>query len=435
MKATKILDILTKKNVTEYYELYKETQWYDADTMKLYQLGKLKRLVKHCYDNVPFYRKYMNNLRLTPEDIKSLEQIKLFPIITKEIIQQNYTSFIPDNIKEIKGVKTSQTGGTTGNPLFKRNDANTRSSVWGTYKRYEDWLGHLNTDKTLIMMGGSIKNIGLKGRIISKGVSLLENSMSVDIYNTSDETIDKIIILLSKNKFSYIRSYPQFLFSVAQKLEQKSLSFKLKSISLTAEPVMPKHRELFKKIFNSEVFDQYGCGEIGGIAYECDRHEGLHIAEERVIIEINKLNELIITDLDNYSMPFIRYWNADQAEISEKYCSCGRKSKLIKKIIGRTCDNVVGVNGQILHPSFFWLLIYDSNVANNKNLRKFQIVQNSKTNLLIRLVADPLSDEEKELIISDIKKRMGDMTIEFSYEPEIENTETGKYRAVINKII
>jgi len=435
MNATKILDFLTRKNVTEYYSLYKETQWYDTEAMKLFQLGKLKRLVKHCYDNVPFYRKYMTDLGLTATDIKSLEQLNLFPIITKEIIQQNYKSFIPDNIKQIKGVKTSPTGGTTGNPLFKRNDANTRSSVWGSYKRYEDWMGYLNTDKTLVLMGGQIKNNRLRDRVISKSINILENSISVDIYNTSNETINKIISLLFKNNFSYIRSYPQFLFSVAQKLEQKGLSFKLKSISLTAEPVMPAHRHLFKKIFNSEIFDQYGCGEIGGIAYECDRHEGLHIAEERVIIETNKFNELIITDLDNYAMPFIRYWNADQAEISENCCSCGRQSKLIKKIIGRTCDYVVGINGQFLHPSYFWALFYDSNIAINRRLRKFQIVQNSETNLLIRLVADPLSDEEKEYFISDIKNRIGDMTIEFSYELEIENTKTGKYRAVINKLL
>jgi phenylacetate-CoA ligase len=246
-------------------------------------------------------------------------------------------------------------------------------------------------DKTLVLMGGHVKRSGFKERIISKCIGFLENSISVDIYNTSDETIEKVITLLRKYNVAQIRSYPQFLFSVAQKLEKRGLCFNVKSISTTAEPVMIEHRNLFKKVFNADVFDQYGCGEIGGIAYECDSHEGLHIAEERVIIEENEFNELIITDLDNYTMPLIRYWNADQALISEVSCSCGRQSRLIKQIMGRTCDYVIGINGQFLHWAYFWHLIFDSNVAKNRNLRKFQIVQNTKTNLLIRLIADSLS--------------------------------------------
>ena len=349
MKATKILDMLTGKNVAEYYALYSKTQWYDAETMESYRLKKFKLLIEHCYINVPFYRNLMADLSLVPEDIRSLEQLTVFPIITKELIQQNYKEFIPDNIKQLKGVRSSLTGGTTGNTLLKRNDARTRSSIWGTYKRYEDWMGYKKTDKTLVMMGGDLKKYSFK-RII---IDLLENSTTIDIYDTSDENIEKIILLLKQNHFSFIRAYPQFLFLVAQKLEQKILSYNLKSISLTAEPVMSVHRKLFKKVFDAEVFDQYGCGEIGGIAYECDRHEGLHIAEERVIIETNNNDELIITDLDNYSMPFIRFWNADQAEFGDNRCSCGRQSKIIKKIIGRTSDHVVGTGGQFFTSILF----------------------------------------------------------------------------------
>ena len=133
-------------------------------------------------------------------------------------------------------------------------------------------------------------------------------------------------------------------------------------------------------------------------------------------------------------MPFIRYWNADQAIISDKYCSCGRKSKLINQIMGRTCDYVIGLNGQFLHWAYFWHLIFDSNISKNRNLKKFQIIQNSKTELIIRLVSDTLSEEEKNFFCTDIKNRLGLLSIKFSYETDIENTKTGKYRPVINKL-
>jgi phenylacetate-CoA ligase len=435
MLITKLSDILTGKNVAGYHKMYQKTQWYNKQQMKEYQLNKLRKLLKHCYENVSYYTKLMSENSINPDKIDSLNILQSFPILTKEIIQQNYNDFIPKNIRMLKGVKISQTGGTTGNILFKRNDANTRSSVWGSYKRFEEWMGLKNNYKTLVLMGGHIKKSSFKDTFIRKGISFLENSVSVDVYNTSNATIEKIITLLLNNDFSLIRSYPQFLFQLALELEKRRLQFDIKAITTTAEPVMAEHRKLFKKVFNADVFDQYGCGEIGCIANECEKHEGLHINEERVVLEQNEYDELLITDLDNYSMPFIRYWNADQALTSDINCTCGRQSKLIKQILGRTCDYIFGIDGQLLHWAYFWHLIFDSNIAKNRDLNKFQIVQKSKSNILIKLVANSLSKTEMDFIINDIKKRLGNINIELSYENDIENTSSGKYRPVINNLL
>ncbi len=92
-------------------------------------------------------------MTFNPSKVNSLDILKSFPIITKEILKQNYVDFTPLNIKSIPGVKTSQTGGTTGNILFSRNDALTRSSIWATYKRFTDWMGVKEREKSLILMG------------------------------------------------------------------------------------------------------------------------------------------------------------------------------------------------------------------------------------------------------------------------------------------
>ncbi len=435
MDFTKLIDILTGKTVCEYYNLYCKTQWYSEEEMEAFQLAKLRVLIKHCYENVPYYRKLINSRKIDINNIHSISVLEQFPILTKEIIQQNYTDFIPLNNNKIKGVKTKQTGGTTGNILFNRVDAKTRSSTWGGYKRYTDWMGYKSNEKVLVLMGGHVKKTSYYEKFKSQVNSFLTNETYVDIYDTSEQTVNQIISLLESNNFSHIRSYPQFLFSIAQHMNALNKSLHIKSISSTAEPVMSEHRDLFRQVFNAEVFDQYGCGEIGGIAYECDRHNGLHIAGERAIIEVNDKNELLITDLDNFTMPFIRYWNADQAIISNEKCSCGRQGKIIKQIMGRTCDYIIGINGQYLHWAYFWHLIFDSNIASKRNLQKFQIVQNSSDTLTIRLVSDIISEEESSFIFNDIQKRVGQMNITIKYEKEIENTKTGKYRPVINNII
>lgn len=435
MNRTRIVDLLTFKNVEEYYQIYKDSQWFDDADMKDYQLGKFRKLISHCYNGVPYYRQFMDSIGLHPKDIESIEQIKVFPIITKEIIKENYNAFIPTNINSIRGVKISQTGGTTGNILFNRNDSSTRSSVWATYKRFEDWMGITPKDRKLILMGGHVLGVKIYDKLKNGIFEALTNTRSFGIYQTSQENVQQILNALKSDSFSLIRSYSQFLYYLASLLEKEGIVLNVKAITTTAEPLLPSQRELFKKVFNSPVFDQYGCGEIGGIAYECPEHTGLHTAEERVILEVNDNQELIITDLDNFAMPFIRYWNADQAIFSQDNCKCGRNGKIITEIKGRTCDYISGINGEFLHWAYFWHLIFDSSVAEKRKLMKFQIVQESFDHLIIRLVSEKLTVAEENNLIRNIRERLGDMNIQFLYEGDIENTKTGKYRPVVNKLL
>jgi phenylacetate-CoA ligase len=435
MDTLKLLDVLTGKTSREYLKLYRQTQWYSQEQMKDFQLAKLKKLIQHCHDHVPYYRKIFTQLDLQTENIRSLDELQRIPLLTKEIIQENYSDFIPDNNLTIKGIKTSQTGGTTGNILFKRNDANSRSSAWATYLRYLEWSDNKYPDRTLLLMGGHIKKQTFLQKIKDITGQYLTRTTSVDIYNTSEKTFLTIVNHLRSCKYSHLRAYPMFLYFFARRLEELNESFSLKSISTTAEPVLPIHRKLFRKVFNSEVFDQYGCGEIGGIAYECANHEGLHVAEEHVIVESNENNELIVTDLDNFTMPFLRYSNGDQGILATKPCGCGRKSQLLTEIMGRSCDYILGRNNQILHWAFFWHLFFDSDIAHSNQLMKFQIVQQANDVITIRLVCNPLNEYHSNFLRKHITDKLGDMTINFVYENDIENSPSGKYRPVINNLL
>lgn len=435
MIITMLSDMLTGKNVQGYYKLYKKTEWYDSEKMACFQLDKLKRLVSHVYENVPYYTNFMKSAGIFPGDIKKLDDIESFPVITKEIIKASYDEFTPINNDRIKGVKTKQTGGTTGNILFKRNDANTRGSVWATYRRFRDWMGVKERERTLIMMGGHVIGKNKKDSF-KKSVNMkITNSVSFNPYDTSEENFSNIIKHIINHKIVLIRSYSQFLYYIAKRMKEMGLSTKVRAITTTAEPLIPEQRDLFRCVFGAETFDQYGCGEIGGVAYECNRHRGLHIAQERALVEINKKNELVITDLDNYTMPFIRYWNADEAIWGDAECDCGRKGPLVKQILGRTCDYILGANGEYLHWAYFWHLFFDSNIAKKRKLAKFQVVQNQRGSLIIKLVASPLSTEEEALLATNIREHIGNIEIRFVYMDEIEPTRTGKYRPVVNNTL
>ena len=435
METIKIIDLLKGKTTYKYYTKYRETQWYNRDEINEYQISKLKKLIHHCYDNIPYYTKIMKDKGIDPNTVESMNYLKKFPILTKEIIKENYELFMPINSNNIKGIKTSPTGGTTGSILSKRNDANTRSSIWGSYRRFYDWMDIKPGDMILTYWGGHISKPNFNEHFKSWLSNRLRHTIPFNAYDTNPNTINLIIKCLKSGKIKLIQSYPQALYVLALKLKERGESFKIKAIMTTSEPLMPQHRELFREIFGCESFDQYGCGEIGGIAYECEAHNGLHITEERVYIEHNENNELLITDLDNFAMPFIRYYNGDQAEFASEDCICGRKSQVIKRILGRTCDYLICKNGQSLHWAYFWHLMFDTEIALKRNFQKFQIIQKSKDILFFRYVGDQLFKFDEEILIKMIREKMGNVKIEFIKEDDIECSTSGKYRPVINELI
>lgn len=439
MDFTVLIDVLTGKQVQKQYEAYMESQWFSRSELQEIQQNKLQNLMNHCYENVPYYQKVMKNKGLIPSDFTSLETLEELPVISKEDIKNQYNDFTPLNISKIKGVKSSQTGGTTGSILLKRNDAYTRSSSGGAYKRFEAWMGFRKGDKILRLMGGHVihaHNFKYFKDVLSKRfLNALMNQISFNPYSTDSNITNQIIASLIRNDIKLIRGYSQYLYNLCQIMQSRGIKCHVPAIMTTAEPLMPEHRDIFRDVLGAEAYDQYGCGEIGSIAFECAQHEGLHITEERVIVDQNENNDLIITDLDNYAMPFIRYYNADQAVIKQEKCSCGREHRLIEKVMGRTCDYVIGKNGEYLHWAYFWHLVFDSGISRKRDLRKFQIVQESPDQLNFRYVADALSPEEICIITENIQSRLGKIEVCFVQESDIPNTATGKYRPVINKLI
>ncbi len=439
MDTTKLLDILSGKNVFDKYLELKESQWFSESELKDIQLYKFQKLIFHCYANVPYYRKFMKKIDMMPSDIKSLDILAEFPIITKDIIKENYYDFIPVNLKKINGVKEGQTGGTTGNILLKRTDAITRSYTWGAYKRFEDWMGFKTGDKALMLMGGHvIHKHSLESvihDIIYKKINKIKNCIVFNPYDTEKEVVEKIIATILSQDIKLIRGYSQYLYYLCCIIKEKGIMCKVPIITTTAEPLMQEHRDLFASVLGAESYDQYGCGEIGGIAFECGSHEGLHITEENVIVEANENNDLICTDLNNYSMPFIRYFNADQIIIKTKKCSCGRAHRLIGKILGRKCDYIIGLNGEYLHWAYFWHLIFDSKIAERRDLRKFQVIQKCLDTIEFHYVADKLSSDEMNIITDNIRNHIGNVNIDFIQEEDIPNSKSGKYRPVINNLI
>ncbi|MDY0151906.1 MAG: hypothetical protein RBS43_06490 [Candidatus Cloacimonas sp.] len=431
-----IQDILTGKSVSQYYKLYTATQWYQEDAMEALRVSKLRKLVEHCYLHVLYYKKHMLSIGMVPSDIKRISDVDNFPILTKEIIRSNYQEFIPDNLKYIKGVKSGYTGGTTGLPLLKRTDANTRSSTWALYARFLNWMDIADSDfKLSLIEGFGQKKGSTRSKLRTLLIDRLSHTASINTYDDYSVNKERIENILKAKNVSYIRSYTQFLYNLARDYKNEGKRFTVRAITTTAEPLLAHQREVFREVFSCETFDQYGCGEIGGLAFECDNHKGLHISEERAIVATDSDGKIIITDLDNYAMPYIRYMNDDEIELASEPCSCGRKSQLIKAMKGRVVDYLYGIEGQKLHSSYIWTIVFSTGIAPKVNLQKFQVHQVAQDRILFKHVSDVMDQKDKDVITHLLQEKLGNITIEFIREEYIENSASGKYRPIINDIL
>jgi len=407
-------------------------EYLTKSEIESYQLRKLNLLLDYAYKYVPFYKEKLNSIGFGCKGLKSIDDLKKLPIISKNELRENFNLFIPK--KEIK-FTTGRTSGSTGEPLIYRKCNNCKVIEMALGLRFEKNMGIKIEDRKLLIWGGIEMNS--YNKMIRYIKNYIYNYDVYNNYNINNDSISNLLNKLYKNKYLYYRSYPSTLALVAREINNKQQIFNNcpKAISVSVETLMVSDRNIIEKVFGKILYDQYGCGEVNSIAFECSEHQGLHHAFEHSIIEVlddnnnaSKSGRLIITNLDNYAMPLIRYENGDVITLSENQCSCGRESILISNIEGRIFDRIVGINGNIVHGGFFDDLILKSNT----NINKWQIVQNDIDNLILYYVSkDDISMASKNYIEQYIKKQLGLNTkITYKKKNYLLPEENGKYKFV-----
>lgn len=376
VKKTRILPAL---------KLLQESQYWNEEQMYNYRLLKLQQLVQYSYKHVLYYTELFDVHGISPDVIKTLDDIKKIPILTKELARVNQKKLVADNVN-FKYIKKGKTGGTTGVPLLIYKDTNDRSFAWASYYRWYDWMGIKKEDKVLSLWGAkTVLKTKIKDNIFGNVKDWIQNSKTINTFSLNADTLPKIYAKIMKYNPALIKGYLSTLILLAKFMQANKLhpNNNLKAISSTTETLLPMYRTLLQKVFYVPIYDQYGCGENSAVSFECGKHNGLHVNEEHVLVEcmdennddvLEKKGRLIITSLDNFVMPFIRYENGDMATLHETKCSCGVNSQLMSSIDGRTIDTVTLKNGSKVHGVFFTDLLYEVGITTD-NISRFQIFQ------------------------------------------------------------
>ena len=158
----------------------RESQSWDEDRIKNYQLAKIKKLVKYAYQNIPYYKNLFDRNSILPQDIKTFADFKKIPILSKDIVRRENQNLTAADVEKSKNVILGLTGGTTGLSLNIYKDHNTRSFVWGSFYRWYDWIGIELGDPLLFIKGGidshSAENVKNKLK------DFLQNTATINIF-------------------------------------------------------------------------------------------------------------------------------------------------------------------------------------------------------------------------------------------------------------
>jgi len=410
-----------------------QKQWLD------FQMNRLRQLLIAAGENVPYYRKMFHDINFIPQNANLPEELSRIPLLTKKIIKERQNDLVSDNVIHKKLIKNA-TGGSTGNPLTFYQDQfyQTVSTALDAFVR--SWWGIKPYDKTALIWGADrdFGELSLKERIYT----LRSRTKGLNAFRMNDENLLKFCMVLRKWKAPYLMGYSSALEEMAKYVIDKGIDdLKFKAIRSTAEMLWPKQREIITKAFNnSPVYNFYGSREINNIAAECEYHH-LHLASTWRYLEVvdsdgcpvldGKVGEFAVTDLSNFSMPFIRYINEDAGRIVKNTCKCGRPSPTIKELLGRSSDLIRSPDGDIIHGEFFTHLFYGIS-----RVKRFQVHQDQIDNIVVKYVAsDNLPMEIKQELCEKIKKQVGDsVKVKFVRCDNINIPPSGKHRFTISDI-
>jgi phenylacetate-coenzyme A ligase PaaK-like adenylate-forming protein len=400
----------------------------NQNTIFEYQNRKLRRLISHAYMTVPFYRRLFEKHKIDPNDIQTVKDLDMLPVIDKSVLR----SF---PLKErISRAVTKQpltkllTGGSTGQPFeiyVTQEELNMRAAHrWRIYFNH----GYNIFDKEAAVEGlyaaakkGLLSRIGLFRRIEVPYQLPLPDQLKI----------------ISNERADVYEGYPSRLHMIAKYAEDAHVEIrKPKAIFSDSETLLPPMRNAIENVFRVKVSNIYDSFEFGFIAWECGEHKGLHINCDSQIVQIMKDNvevedgnsgELVITSLDSYAMPLIRYNTRDVGTKSKERCSCGIDFPMLATMQGRIWDFLLSPSGEEISP-----LIVTSLVAIVKGVLEYQFTQNAKEELNIELVIAKNYDPNSDFLI---KKQLADLyhfrQITISHPQTIKRSPSGKFRSVI----
>jgi phenylacetate-CoA ligase len=430
---------IKRRKTFRYWSELARSQWLPRAEVDSLQFEALRRLVAYAEVNCPYYRETWGELGLGSAALHGPDDFRRWPVIDREVIGRERVRM--RTTEPGARIRAKSTGGSTGTPLhFDLDDESLdrRNAAW---HRGYDWAGAGPGTRQFYLWGVPL-GVRPRWKVWKDEVynRLIYRRLVVNTFELSDATAPDILRRLNRHRPEVIVAYTNPLYVFARWLDGRGLTVaRPRSIVVGAEKLHDFQRTLIERVFDAPVFETYGSREFMLIGAECDRHEGLHLTEENLLVEVldeagrptpdGEEGDVVVTDLTNRGMPFIRYANGDRAVAGWGDCTCGRGLPLLRKVVGRRLDVLQTPDGRRVPGEFFPHLIKDFAAV-----RRFQVVQEAPDSVELRLVLNgALGEPERRRLEQEIVGVLGP-AVRFRVRTvdEIPLTSAGKHRVVVN---
>lgn len=424
-------------------QLTQSTELFNAPRQHItqYQSERLINLIYHANRTTTYYSKLFQEIGFNQNDLNehiNFDHIDISFIRTleKQHIREQTFELCSEAFSPKERIKNA-TGGSIGTPLSFYQDRYYWNQRNLSVYYFDRWCGWDFGDPQLIIWG-SLVDVKRQGYWKQNANRYWRNQYWLNGFNLTDIDMYQTYQKMQRWKPNTILSYPSSLYQFARFLSDNKLSFNwgIKGIISSAEMLHTHYKTLAESVFETRVFNRYGGREVGLIAMEC--YEGrMHINCRDLYLEIDSPDpysqpgDILITQLNNYVMPFIRYRIGDIGRLSDELCPCGNQLPVLAELLGRSTATFKTKEDTLIHGGYFTQQFY-----NLSDVLQFQLIQETLSQCTLKLVINDAWNEKTGLYIQEkIQEVLGsDVSVTFEFVKDIPIPNSGKREFTISNV-
>jgi phenylacetate-CoA ligase len=423
---------LTGSKIPKYLKEIKKIDKFSLEEKEQYQKDKLEKILLHAWKNVPYYTKVLTKTGVVKDNKVNLKNFHKIPILTKEIIRKEGKNLYSKDYQK-RGFYKNTSGGSTGEPISLIQDRH--YSEWNTATKlyfFNDMFNKAIGEPEVNLWGSENDIYKNSKNIKDKIINFLYHRTFLNSFLVEEETLDQFVHIINNIRPVSFWTYVESLDLLAKHIKKNNLKIHFpKFIISTAGNLHSEIRKNAEIIFHCPVYNQYGSREVGAIGIECQTKSGMHEFFWMNYLEVID-NNIIVTSLNNYSMPLIRYEIGDTGiKAKNCKCKCGRETLFFEKVLGRSISHFKTPKGEVIHGQYFIHQFYFRDW-----IKKFRLVQEDYDLITCYIVLEdnPLKKDMDE-IEQRIKLLMGKKCrIQWKFVKKINPFKNGKYLYTISKL-
>jgi phenylacetate-CoA ligase len=414
------------------------SQWLPQEVLRARQRERLQHILAYAAAHSPYYARTFRLSRLDPARFEEAAFARL-PLLTKSIIRSSTDEILSQQFTRAQ-LGEHKTGGSTGVALTTYFDHDWLQIRTADALRSDQWAGAFHGMKVAALWGNPPIARTAKERLRRL---LIDRFVFLDTIDLNPRSLGEFVSAWRRERPEVLFGHSHSLYMLARYLkEQQITDLRPAGIVSTSMMLVAHERSLIEQVFGCRVTDRYGCEEVGLIACECERHEGMHLDIEHLHIEFlredgspaaeGEEGAIVLTDLYNRGMPFIRYRIEDVGVWTDRRCSCGRGLPLMERVTGRVADYLKRRDGSLVAG----VSLVERTLTAITGIEQLQIVQPSRDEIVLNVVrAADFSAASEAALLAELRGVFGEgISFRTQFLERMPQERSGKYRFSICQV-